>query len=36
MTSLFNNESFIEDLIKSINDDYEIIINRNFENIKKN
>jgi hypothetical protein len=35
MTSLFNNENFIEDIIKSINDDYEFIINKFFENIKK-
>jgi hypothetical protein len=36
MTSLFNNESFIENVIKSINDKYKFIINKNFENIKKN
>ena len=36
MTSLFNNESFIENVMKSINDEYKFIINQVFENIKKN
>ncbi len=36
MTSLFNNESFIENVMKSINDEYKFIINKFFENIKKN
>jgi len=35
MTSLFNNESFIENVMKSINDEYKFIINKFFENIKK-
>ena len=36
MTSLFNNEIFIENVMKSINDEYKFIINNFFENIKKN
>ena len=36
MTSLFNNESFIENVMKSINDEYKFIINNFFENIKRN
>ena len=36
MTSLFNNESFIENVMKPINDEYKFMINKFFENIKKN
>ena len=35
MTSLFNNESFIENVMKSINDEYKFIIYKKFENVKK-
>ena len=35
MTSLFNNENFIENVMKSNNDEYKFIINKIFENIKK-
>ena len=36
MTSLFKNESFIENVMKPINDEYKFMINKFFENIKKN
>jgi hypothetical protein len=36
MTSLFNNESFIENVMKSINDEYKFVINKFLRILKRN
>lgn len=34
LKSLFNDDSFIENILKSMNDEYKFMINKNFDNIK--